>query len=75
VSCGPATANEPFSIEVEIEVVEPMGADTLVWAILDGREFRFRVDGQSELREGEKVRIGFDPARASIFDAATELRL
>ena len=75
VTCGPASANEPFSTEVEIEVVEPMGADTLVWAILDGREFRFRVDGQSELREGERVRIGFDPARASIFDAATELRL
>ena len=75
VTCGSAAAEEPFSIDVEIEVVEPMGADTLVWAILDGREFRFRVDGQSELREGDKVRIGFDPARASIFDAKTELRL
>ena len=75
VTCGPAAADEPFSADVEIEVVEPMGADTLVWSMLDGREFRFRVDGQSELRAGDKVRIGFDPARASIFDASTELRL
>ncbi|OCW58047.1 ABC transporter ATP-binding protein [Hoeflea olei] len=75
VSCGPAAADEPFSADVEIEVVEPMGADTLVWAILDGKEFRFRVDGHSDLDEGDHVRIGFDPARASIFDAGTELRL
>ena len=75
VSCGAAASEEPFSIDVEIEVVEPMGADTLVWAVLDGREFRFRVDGQSELRAGQTTRIGFDPAKASIFDAQTELRL
>ena len=75
ISCGTAASAEPFSIDVEIEVVEPMGADTLVWALLQGKEFRFRVDGQSDLRAGETVRVGFDPARASIFDAATELRL
>ena len=75
VSCGVAASDEPFSIDVEIEVVEPMGADTLVWAVLDGREFRFRVDGQSELRAGQTTRIGFDPSKASIFDAQTELRL
>ncbi|MCZ4289397.1 ABC transporter ATP-binding protein [Hoeflea alexandrii] len=75
VSCGAAASDEPFSVDVEIEVVEPMGADTLVWAVLDGREFRFRVDGQSELRAGQTTRIGFDPAKASIFDAQTELRL
>jgi len=75
VTCGAAAASEPFSTDVEIEVVEPMGADTLVWAVLDGKEFRFRVDGQSVLRAGETVRIGFDPAKASIFDVATELRL
>ena len=75
VSCGAASADEPFSAEVEIEVVEPMGADTLVWAVLDGREFRFRVDGQSELRSGDTTRIGFDPSRASVFDASSELRL
>ncbi|VVT30498.1 ABC transporter ATP-binding protein [Hoeflea sp. EC-HK425] len=75
VSCGAAAAGEPFTADVEIEVVEPMGADTLVWAVLDGKEFRFRVDGQSPLRAGETARIGFDPAKASIFDMATELRL
>ena len=75
VVSGSAANDEPFSADVEIEVVEPMGADTLAWSVLDGKEFRFRVDGQSQLQAGETVRIGFDPVKASIFDAASELRL
>ncbi|WP_309082762.1 ABC transporter ATP-binding protein [Chelativorans sp.] len=72
---GRAAAEEPFTAEVDVEVIEPMGADTLVWSKLDGHELRFRVDGQVPIRTGERVPIGFDPARASIFDAETEMRL
>ncbi|MCT8999772.1 ABC transporter ATP-binding protein [Chelativorans intermedius] len=68
-------ADLPFQCEVEVEVVEPMGADTLVWSRLDGHELRFRVDGQTPVKEGERMKIGFDPARASIFDAETEMRV
>ena len=75
VVSGDAASAERYSAMVEVDVVEPMGADTLVWAMLDGQEFRFRVDGQINMRVGDHVRIGFDPARASVFDAATELRL
>ena len=64
-----------FSYEVEIDVVEPMGSDTLVWSKLGGQDFRFRVDGQSRMTAGTKTRIGFNPANASIFDNQTELRL
>ncbi|WP_274426942.1 ABC transporter ATP-binding protein [Chelativorans sp. YIM 93263] len=67
--------DEPFTAEVEVDVVEPMGADTLVWSHMGGNELRFRVDGQTSLSKGDRVTIGFDPARASIFDAETELRL
>ncbi len=65
----------PFSHEVEIDVVEPMGSDTLVWSSLRGHDLRFRVDGQSRLKSGDKVIVGFDPAHASIFDNETELRI
>ena len=70
-----AASDQPFTDEVEIDVVEPMGADTLVWSKLGGQEFRFRVDGQMPLKKRDRVRIGFDPARASLFDAETEMRL
>jgi multiple sugar transport system ATP-binding protein len=75
VVVGAAAKAQPFSQEIEIEVVEPMGSDTLVWAKLAGQEFRFRVDGQSAFYAGQKILAGFDPARASLFDAETELRL
>ena len=64
-----------YRLLVAIEVVEPMGSDTLVWAQLAGQEFRFRVDGQSTLRTGDRVKVGFDPARACVFNAESELRL
>jgi len=72
---GEQAASLPFASEVEVDVVEPMGSDTLVWAKLAGQDFRFRVDGQTDIAAGSRVRIGFDPARASIFDAQTELRV
>ena len=75
VLTGASLAQAPTIVEVEVDVVEPMGSDTQIWSSLDGREFRFRVDGQSAIRPGERVRIGLDAARANVFDAASEMRL
>jgi multiple sugar transport system ATP-binding protein len=75
VQIGDAVAAMPFSKEVKVDVIEPMGSDTLVWTQLEGQDFRFRVDGQIDLKTGQKLTIGFDPARASLFDEETELRL
>ena len=65
----------PFSAAFQVEVVEPMGSDTLVLGRLANQEFRFRADGAARFEPGESVVVGFDPARASLFDAETELRL
>ncbi|MEC9342627.1 MAG: ABC transporter ATP-binding protein [Pseudomonadota bacterium] len=76
VVVGEAAAGQPFSGEVVIDVVEPMGADTQVWSHMRDQELRFRVDGQATgFGRGDRVKVGFDPANASLFDAATELRL
>ncbi len=75
VATGDAAKELPFNTEIEVEVVEPMGSDTLVWSRLADHEFRFRMDGQSTVGSGEKLQIGFDPVSASLFDARTEDRL
>jgi multiple sugar transport system ATP-binding protein len=75
VLVGEAAAGLPVRTEVVTEIVEPMGADTLVWTTLAGQPFRFRVDGGTHVGEGERMAIGFDPGRASLFDHATEDRL
>jgi multiple sugar transport system ATP-binding protein len=75
VAIGADGAARPFSHEVEIEIVEPMGAATLVWTRLASTNFSFLVDSESRLKVGERITIGFDPSRASLFDDATGVRL
>ncbi|MEM7301723.1 MAG: ABC transporter ATP-binding protein [Pseudomonadota bacterium] len=75
VQMGKAASDEPFQMELTTDVVEPMGSDTLIWGKFGDQDLRLRVDGHTQLRTGEAIHIGFDPARASIFDQKTELRV
>ena len=59
----------------EIDIVEPMGSDTLVWVDFAGQTVRVRAEGQSGLKSGDKLHIGFDAARMHLFDKTTEIRL
>ena len=75
VSIGAAGSARSFSHEVEIEIIEPMGAESLVWTKLASTTFAFLVDSEIQLAVGERATIGFDPGRASLFDEATGARL
>jgi len=75
VAFGDAAKAMPFTAESAVEIVEPMGSDTLVWTKLGGRNFSFRVEAEKTLRTGDPIRIGFDPARASLFDTPSGNRL
>ncbi|WP_147111064.1 ABC transporter ATP-binding protein [Tateyamaria sp. syn59] len=72
---GEAAASLPVTAEVTIDLVEPMGSDTLAWATFAGMPLRIRMDGQAAVATGDRIQIGFDPARASLFDKTTEERL
>jgi len=65
----------PVNCDVVVEVVEPMGADTLVWSSLNGRELRLTVEGNKTVNIGDKLSVGFDPAHISIFEFENENRL
>ena len=65
----------PVNCDVVVEVVEPMGADTLVWSSLNGRELRLTVEGNKTVNIGDKLSVGFDPVHVSIFDFENENRL
>jgi multiple sugar transport system ATP-binding protein len=75
VAIGEDGSARPFTREVEVEIIEPMGANTLVWTKLAGTNFAFLVDSEHRLKVGERITMGFDPARASLFDEATGARL
>ena len=65
----------PFSASVPVEVVEPMGADTLVWSRLGGQPVTMLVSSERSPRVGETVTMGFDPIRISLFDGRSGDRL
>ena len=63
----------PF--EAVVEVYEPMGADSIVWILLGGKELSVRVAAGKRYTPDEKISAYFKITSASIFDAATEQRL
>ncbi|MBS3651225.1 sn-glycerol-3-phosphate ABC transporter ATP-binding protein UgpC [Pseudaminobacter sp. 19-2017] len=65
----------PFSTQAVVEVVEPMGSDTLIWTRLGGQNFTVRVGSERAPTVGDRVTLGFDPLRASIFDGSSGERL
>lgn len=75
VITGQLADEAPFSTEVSVELVEPMGSDKLVWTQFAGQPFRFRMDGQAKVHPGDKLRVGLTVATASMFDGQTEDRL
>jgi multiple sugar transport system ATP-binding protein len=75
IMVGDAADAMPFSMEVEVEIVEPTGADTLAWTKIDNQPVTVRCDSEFHVVPGQKIKIGFDPARGSVFDAESGDRL
>ena len=75
VVTGELVRNVALQYQVDADLVEPMGSDTLVYAKLGQHTFRVRMDGQAKVKAGETMTIGIDTARASLFDKASEDRL
>ncbi len=75
VVIGEEAANMPFSAGVEVELFEPMGADTLIWTSIGRQPFHFFLDGRKRVSVGDKLTVGLDVERGSIFDDANEARL
>ena len=72
---GDAAQNASFSSSIVVDIVEPMGSDTLVWVSFAGQSVRVRTEGLAVLKSGDTLKIGFDAARIHLFDANSEVRL
>ncbi|HWV19687.1 MAG TPA: sn-glycerol-3-phosphate ABC transporter ATP-binding protein UgpC [Devosia sp.] len=72
---GDAAQGMPFTTAADIEIVEPMGSETLAWTKVAGVPVTFRCSSDIPLSVGDKVTVGFDIARGSLFNAETENRL
>jgi len=61
--------------EVTIDVVEPLGSETLLHAIAGKDKIVARVNAKSLAKDGQKMDLVFDMSTMHIFDKATEKEL
>ena len=61
--------------EVEIDVVEPAGSDTFAVVEFGGKQVVTRLNGNSIVSVGEKVKLTFNLSQAVFFDEKTEERI
>ena len=62
-------------LDIPVEIVEPLGADTLVFGRLGNSEIVSRISTTTNIRPGEVTRVHVDMKRTHVFDRDTGLRL
>jgi multiple sugar transport system ATP-binding protein len=75
IAVGEGAQKMPVRLNSEIEIVEPMGAETVGWTRIAGQAVTLRCSADIPLEPGQVVALGFDPARGSVFDAQSGNRL
>ena len=69
-------ASAPDSVvDAEVEVVELMGSETLLYLNIEGSSFIAKVDPRSQAKVGDKIKVAFDMNRIHFFDKETELTI
>jgi len=67
--------SHPSHLPFSVELVEPMGSDAVVWGYVGSSPMTVRMEADLVPATDTVLPAGFNPARASIFDAATGQRL
>ena len=66
---------DPAGIAAKVVVTEPTGSETQVVARLGGQEVTFVFHQRLDVRAGDELRIGVEPANIHLFDRDTGQRL
>jgi multiple sugar transport system ATP-binding protein len=65
-----ASEPEARSLTATVDIIEPMGAETLLHLIADGRDLRAVVDRRVKPAIGSRVHVRLRPSQVHIFDTA-----
>jgi multiple sugar transport system ATP-binding protein len=63
------------AFDATVDLIEPMGADSLVWLKLGEQILSARIESSKIYEPGEKIKVRFRVGLASVFDADTTDRL
>ncbi|KLK93388.1 ABC transporter ATP-binding protein [Microvirga vignae] len=61
--------------DFKVDIVEPMGADTVIWCSDGEGSIQVRTSGSKRTARGEALSVGVDPAQISLFAADSGDRL
>ena len=65
----------PAALPVEVTLIDPMGADSLLWGSVGAETVSVRIGPDDTFRPGETVNAWFQPDHASLFDAESGERI
>ena len=63
------------SLKCKVELIEPMGADALIWTSIEKKPISIRIEGNNSFELGDEIEITLNIPRASIFDKMSEERI
>jgi multiple sugar transport system ATP-binding protein len=63
------------TIPAVVEIDEPMGADSLVWLLAEGKQMSVRVPVEHRPAPGKQVHLKVDIQKSSLFDETNEQRV
>ena len=69
------TVGGAAAVTAPIELIEPMGSDTIVWTSIGTTPISIRLDGLTAVSLGEPLNFSLPSAQLSLFDDATGTRL
>ncbi|MEY4939070.1 MAG: hypothetical protein RIQ93_805 [Verrucomicrobiota bacterium] len=72
---GATSVVAPLGGQFTVEIVEPLGAETLLYLGTGATSFVARLRGTDQFRTGADLKLGVDLQRAHFFDPASELRM
>ena len=72
VRCIDVSDSDVINVPVEIDVVEHMGSETVLYLKASDTSLVARVDSDASFKAGQSIRIAFDLEKAHLFDAKTE---
>ncbi|MDO1582858.1 ABC transporter ATP-binding protein [Rhizobium oryzicola] len=65
-------ADASLALNVKVQVVEPLGSDTLVHFAIGNETMTARMSPETRPEAGAQIRVGVDPAKVHLFDAVSE---
>ncbi|SEN85075.1 carbohydrate ABC transporter ATP-binding protein, CUT1 family [Mesobacillus persicus] len=68
-------ASSGSTFDVKIDVVELMGAETILYATINDQNLIARIDSRADIKNGQTLQLAFDMNKAHFFDHEAENRI